>query len=98
MKPADFCMGCMEPLGGAAFCKNCGWRAGALPESGIQLPPETVLQNQYLLGRVLGHGGFGITYLAFDLNLACKLAVKEYLPNGVAMRSGGRTTVSPYSP
>src|SRR5215831_766947 len=98
MNPSDLCMGCMEPLAGTPFCPNCGWHANASPDSPVQLPPRTLLQNQYLLGRVLGHGGFGITYLALDINLACKLAVKEYLPSGVAMRGGGSTEVTPFSP
>jgi serine/threonine protein kinase len=63
----------------------------------VHLEPRTVLLDQYLLGRVLGHGGFGITYLAWDLNLETKLAVKEYLPTGVATRTSGQTTVAAYS-
>jgi serine/threonine protein kinase len=97
MNPADFCPGCMEQTSAAPICPNCGWDLDAAPESALRLPPRTILQNQYLIGRVLGHGGFGITYLALDLNLACKLAVKEYLPYGVAARAGGSAQVTPFS-
>ena len=45
------------------------------------------------MGRVLGQGGFGITYLAFDTQLQTKVAVKEYMPNDIATRVEG-TTVS----
>ncbi len=50
---------------------------------------------EYRLESVLGAGGFGITYLAFDTNLEKKVAIKEYLPSSVAVRSG--TTVLPTS-
>ena len=40
----------------------------------------------YLLERVLGQGGFGITYLARDTNLDQRVAIKEYLPTEVARR------------
>ena len=61
-----------------------------LPKNSLQLKPRTVLRDQYLIWRALGHGGFGITYLAWDTNLEARLAVKEYMPNGVAGRCFGR--------
>src|SRR5438552_18599933 len=97
MRAEDLCMGCMEIRESSLECPGCNWREGTLPDSPLHLNPRTVLMDQYLLGRVLGHGGFGITYLAWDLNLECKLAVKEYLPGGVATRASGQTTVAPYS-
>jgi hypothetical protein len=49
------------------------------------LPREARL-HWYLLERVLGQGGFGITYLARDTNLDQLVAIKEYLPVDVATR------------
>jgi hypothetical protein len=49
------------------------------------------------VGRALGHGGFGVTYLAWDTGLATRLAVKEYLPHGVAGRAANTTQVMAYS-
>jgi formylglycine-generating enzyme required for sulfatase activity len=54
------------------------------------LPPGTEL-HEYRIERVLGHGGFGITYLARDVNLDKKVAIKEYLPNDLATRGEGLT-------
>jgi len=45
----------------------------------------------YLLERVLGQGGFGITYLARDTNLDQRVAIKEYLPIDVATRRNDAT-------
>ena len=42
--------------------------------------------EDYEIVRVLGHGGFGITYLGFDNNLDKPVAIKEYLPEGLAVR------------
>ena len=51
------------------------------------LPAGTRLQN-YRLVRVLGVGGFGVTYLAEHVTLGQKAAIKEYLPNEFAVRDG----------
>lgn len=52
---------------------------------------------EYRVDKVLGQGGFGITYLASDVNLNTPVAIKEYLPEQFAMRLSN-TTVSPRSP
>lgn len=74
-------------------CPHCGWREGNPPESPQQLPPRTVLDGRYLIGRALGQGGFGITYLGWDLNLNRKLAVKEYFPRELCTRGGDNHNV-----
>jgi serine/threonine protein kinase len=50
----------------------------------------------YRIDSILGQGGFGITYLAEDTNLEQRVAIKEYLPNELAVRVDG-TTVQPIS-
>ncbi|MFN7937685.1 MAG: serine/threonine-protein kinase [Bryobacteraceae bacterium] len=91
------CMGCMELRGSEATCPKCGFVEGTDPESPLHLRPRTELHGQYLVGKVLGHGGFGITYLGWDLNLERKIAIKEYLPSGVAVRTGLNSDVMPFS-
>ena len=53
------------------------------------LPKGTQLSD-YRLEHVLGHGGFGITYLATDLSLNKKVAIKEYYPRDIAVRNRTR--------
>ena len=48
--------------------------------------PHQYRLHWYVLERVLGQGGFGITYLARDTNLGRQVAIKEYLPGDVAQR------------
>jgi serine/threonine protein kinase len=57
------------------------------------LPTGTRLQEYELL-NVLGSGGFGIVYLAYDHELQQNVVIKEYLPNGCAVRVSGNTVVA----
>ncbi|HEV2211882.1 MAG TPA: serine/threonine-protein kinase, partial [Gammaproteobacteria bacterium] len=52
--------------------------------------------DEYLIGRLLGHGGFGLTYLAQDTNLNSLVAIKEFLPQEFALR-GPHSEVVPKS-
>jgi serine/threonine protein kinase len=52
---------------------------------------------EYTIQSVLGHGGFGITYLARDTALGALVAVKEYLPHQIAARDPGSLAVQPRS-
>ena len=44
--------------------------------------------GDYVIESILGHGGFGITYLAHDTNLGTDVALKEYMPQSIAQRNG----------
>lgn len=46
---------------------------------------------EFEIEEVLGHGGFGITYLAMDTHLQERVAIKEYLPNDLAVRASSAT-------
>lgn len=61
----------------------------------LALPRGTVLGGQYLIDRVLGQGGFGITYRATDHKTGNYVAVKEYFPDAMATRT--QTTVVPFA-
>jgi serine/threonine protein kinase len=87
----------MDDDSGAPVCPKCGRPADLPAKNSLQLTPRTMLRDQYLIGRALGHGGFGITYLSWDLGLETRLAIKEYMPNGVAGRSSGDTKVLAFS-
>jgi serine/threonine protein kinase/HAMP domain-containing protein len=47
--------------------------------------------HEYRIERVLGQGGFGITYLATDVHLRAPVAIKEYLPEEIAFRAGDKS-------
>lgn len=87
--PELLCLGCMEELSHPEeICKKCGFDRTEYEKnrSARTLPSYTILVGKYLLGKVIGEGGFGINYLAWDLNRECKVAIKEYFPTGLATR------------
>ena len=49
--------------------------------------------EEYELVRVLGSGGFGITYLGYDHHLDKAVAIKEYLPNDLAVRTNNNSVL-----
>lgn len=86
---SGYCTHCMEPIGtgpantdaASAACIHCGCIIETAQNEIHALPPGTILANgRYLVGRVLGQGGFGITYIGRDLTLDMRVAVKEYYP------------------
>ena len=59
------------------------------------LQPNTTLQGgKYRIERVLGQGGFGITYLAIQVSANRQVAIKELFLNGVNERAGNTIRVS----
>jgi len=61
------------------------------------LPNGFILQNEYKIIGVLGQGGFGITYLAEDINLKYKVVIKEFLPQDMAARDETRISIKPFT-
>lgn len=89
MNPELICMHCMaqleEPKG---ICPVCGFDNASAENAANQLECGSILAGTYLVGCVLGQGGFGITYIGLDLNLNLKVAIKEYYPEGCVTRDG----------
>jgi WD40 repeat protein/serine/threonine protein kinase len=59
----------------------------------LALPAGTELVGEYRIDRVLGAGGFGITYLAEELALGREVTIKEYFPGDFAARNGSNEAV-----
>ncbi|MEI3246551.1 MAG: protein kinase [Lachnospiraceae bacterium] len=89
------CPGCMQTKpDSATVCPHCGYTAD-MPVSENALPVFTILQGKYLVGAPLGKGGFGITYIAMDLQTETVVAIKEYFPADFACRAADTETVLP---
>ena len=96
--PNRLCMGCMELLENTSVpCPKCGFslKDYQQPENGM--PPYEILNGKYLVGKVIGIGGFGITYIGWDFYQSKKVCIKEYFPKGVAKREQTTTYSTEYS-
>ncbi len=84
---SKLCYSCMSRIDdGTLKCPVCGFSLDEYQSKIHQLRPSSLLNNRYLVGKVIGEGGFGITYVGFDIKLDIKVAIKEYFPHGMVMR------------
>jgi len=93
------CFSCFAKKDNSNSCPACGYeeKTAGQPEMAIFLPLRTILAEKYITGKVLGQGGFGITYLGWDAKLEKKLAIKEFFPQGMVSRLPGQAKVVSYS-
>ncbi len=85
------CPNCFTYNFDGQVCSNCGFLM-----EGDNLEDMKIfykLKNRYLIGRSLGAGGFGITYIAYDTKNDCRVCVKEYFPMGLVVRSNDGVTI-----
>ena len=69
-----------------SLCANCGYDQTKAKKYNTALPPNYILNARYLIGKVLGKGGFGVTYLAKDLAEDRIVAIKECMPESYVQR------------
>ena len=83
------CSRCMCELEDECICTHCGYdpsdklylQSFDIDEKQV-LEEGTIFQNRrYQIGTVIGAGGFGITYSAWDFELEQPVAIKEYFPS-----------------
>ena len=72
-----------------AVCPHCGFDEAEYEQHRKPevLPLNTVLRGAYIVGKCLGKGGFGITYIGWHINLDSIVAIKEFFPTGVVSRN-----------
>jgi serine/threonine protein kinase len=95
--PADFCQTCFVDLIPGETCSKCEDDRVSVVDLGDVLRIGCVLAGRFKVGRLLGRGGFGATYLAWDTNLRVRIAIKEFLPRQLAARASGGTRICAYS-
>ncbi|MCC8013757.1 MAG: PASTA domain-containing protein, partial [Eubacterium sp.] len=92
------CLGCMKEHNEKnGVCPYCGYDNNSKPTEAYHMVPGSILEGRYLIGRCVGQGGFGITYIGWDLQLERKIAVKEYFPSDFATRALGEQQLTIYN-
>ena len=86
----------MNPIGTEKTCRYCGYVQGTPAKEPYHIRPGSMI-GKYMIGRVLGYGGFGVTYIAYDTQFNIRVAIKEYLPSELATRMPGDAHVTVYS-
>lgn len=92
----DRCFGCMEEIHGYP-CPVCGFDPAQAAAPNYVLPYGAILNGRYIVGKMLGQGGFGITYIGWDLAMERKVAIKEYYPSGQVSRNPGSRGLTWYT-
>ena len=75
--PNRLCMGCMAQLNQPMLrCPHCGFEVSKYAKPDNALPLYEILNGKYLVGRAIGSGGFGITYIGWDFYQSRRVCVK----------------------
>ena len=93
----EICFNCFQKTKENGKCRNCGYDEAMITKNPVALLEGTKLQDRYLVGRVLGSGGFGITYIAYDFLNHNICAIKEYVPKGIVKRGFDESVLMPVS-
>ncbi|MCR4780241.1 MAG: protein kinase [Ruminiclostridium sp.] len=83
-----FCYNCFNTVQMTGICPCCGFDPSHAEEMYPNaLPYGTPVGGRYITGRVLGKGGFGMTYKAYEPGRGRLVTIKEYYPEGIAYRA-----------
>lgn len=94
------CYGCVGDLDAPGIvCPHCGWDNSVREDKWGRLPAMTLKEGRFFIGKPLGAGGFGVTYIGRDLYAGefedARRAIKEFFPMGMAIRKNDGVSVSP---
>ena len=81
----ELCMGCMNELDSNGQCQYCSYTEN-IPHLQAYLAPKTVLDNRYIIGKMLSYNGEGASYICYDMVSKCKCVCREYMPDTLCER------------
>ncbi|MBO4866685.1 MAG: PASTA domain-containing protein [Ruminococcus sp.] len=94
MEPSvKLCMGCMNELGADGHCHYCSY-TDDIPHLQAYLAPRTVLDNRYVIGKMLSYNGEGASYICYDMVGKCKCVCREYMPDTLCERAPDGLTLN----
>lgn len=84
----NLCMGCMNELDENGVCHYCNYTDN-VPFLQSYLAPKTVLDNRYIVGKMLSYNGEGASYICYDTVAKEKVVIREYMPDTLCEREKG---------
>ncbi len=81
--------------GNVNICGGCGFDINSYEEKEHLIKPCSTLKDKYVIGKVIGEGGFGVTYKGWDTILQTYVAIKEYFPQFLSHRVADDTDIVP---
>ncbi len=88
----SLCENCFSHITGEP-CPVCGYDKNTAENTQNLLRPGSILLGKYIVGKAIGVGGFGATYLGYDVRSERKIAIKEYFPQAIVHRESDSLTV-----
>ena len=89
MGERKLCYGCMRTTEyHDGLCQRCGYYENAVVNASF-IRPGTELHNRYIVGTALSMNGEGITYIALDRSIGCRVLLREYMPANLCSRVEG---------
>ena len=88
----NLCMGCMQEKGEDPVCPHCGYEEGT-PHFASYLPPHSMVDDRYLVGRVLSYNGESVIYIGYDTMNDRRVDIREYFPDTLAGRNADGRSV-----
>ena len=79
------CMGCMNELDENGVCHYCSY-TDDIPHLQSYLAPHTVLNDRYIVGKMLSYNGEGASYICYDMVAKTKAVLREYMPDTLCER------------
>ncbi|MBR4622476.1 MAG: PASTA domain-containing protein [Ruminococcus sp.] len=86
------CMGCMNELDRHGVCRYCSY-TDDMPHLQSYLAPRTILDDRYIVGKMLSYNGEGASYICYDMVRKCKAVVREYMPDMLCERERGSSNI-----
>lgn len=92
----QYCPNCLQAMeGNVNICGGCGFDINSYEEKEHLIKPCSTLKDKYVIGKVIGEGGFGVTYKGWDTILQTYVAIKEYFPQFLSHRVADGTDIVP---
>lgn len=83
----------MEPKEDDGVCPCCGYSPDS-PSLPAYLPPQTFLNDRYVVGRLLRFNGEGADYIGYDTVTSSKVTIREYMPDMLCSRAKDSTVIT----